>query len=302
MEKIPYYSLNQYLKKKFGCKVLKVSLDAGCTCPNRDGTLDTRGCIFCSAGGSGDFAGDRKLPIKEQLRIGKDFIKAKNPKQDPVKYIAYFQAFTNTYGDLSVLKEKYLEAINDPEVCVLSIATRPDCLQKEVLLLLDDLNKIKPVWVELGLQTIKPESIEYIRRGYPNEVYDKAVKDLTNLGIEVITHVIIGLPKETKEDMLSTVRYVGASGSKGIKLQLLHVLKETDLYNDYKAGFFETLSMDEYIDIVVDAIKVLPKDMVIHRLTGDGDKKILVSPMWSANKKAVLNAFSKRLIQRGTEE
>lgn len=302
MEKIPYYSLNQYLKKKFGCKVLKVSLDAGCTCPNRDGTLDSRGCVFCSKGGSGDFAGDRRLSIKEQLRLGKEFIKAKNPKSEEVKYIAYFQAFTNTYGDINELKNKFYDAITDPEVCVLSIATRPDCLPPNVLSLLSDLNKIKPVWVELGLQTIKPESIEYIRRGYPNEVYDKAVNDLTNLGIEVITHVILGLPNETKEDMINTVKYVGASGSKGIKLQLLHVLKETDLYDDYKAGFFETLSMDEYIDIVVDAIKVLPKDMVIHRLTGDGDKKILVSPMWSANKKAVLNALSRRLIQRGTEE
>ena len=302
MEKIPYYSLNQYLKKKFGCKVLKVSLDAGCTCPNRDGTLDTRGCVFCSKGGSGDFAGDRRLSIKEQLRLGKEFIKAKNPKSEEVKYIAYFQAFTNTYGDINELKNKFYDAITDPEVCVLSIATRPDCLPPNVLSLLSDLNKIKPVWVELGLQTIKPESIEYIRRGYPNEVYDKAVNDLTDFGIEVITHVILGLPNETKEDMINTVKYVGASGSKGIKLQLLHVLKETDLYDDYKNGFFETLSMDEYIDIVVDAIKVLPKDMVIHRLTGDGDKKILVSPMWSANKKAVLNAFSKRLIQRGTEE
>ncbi|MBR6004424.1 MAG: TIGR01212 family radical SAM protein [Lachnospiraceae bacterium] len=302
MEKIPYYSLNQYLKKKFGCKVLKVSLDAGCTCPNRDGKVDTRGCIFCSKGGSGDFAGDRRLSIKEQLRLGKEFIKAKNPKHEEVKYIAYFQAFTNTYGPIDKLRNKFMEAISDPEVCALSIATRPDCLSEDVLSMLDDFNKIKPVWVELGLQTIKPESIEYIRRGYPNEVYDKAVKDLTDLGIEVITHVIIGLPKETKEDMLNTVKYVGKSGSKGIKLQLLHVLKETDLYDDYKAGFFETLSMDEYIDIVVDAIKVLPKNMVIHRLTGDGDKKILVSPMWSANKKAVLNAFSKRLIQRGTEE
>ncbi|MBR5356916.1 MAG: TIGR01212 family radical SAM protein [Lachnospiraceae bacterium] len=301
MEKIGYYSLNYYLKEKFGCKVLKVSLDAGCTCPNRDGTLDSRGCIFCSKGGSGDFAGDRRLSIKEQLRLGKEFIKAKNPKLGQVKYIAYFQAFTNTYGDINELKNKFYDAITDPEVCVLSIATRPDCLPTNVLSLLSDLNKIKPVWVELGLQTIKPESIEYIRRGYPNEVYDKAVKNLNDLGIEVITHVILGLPKETKEDMLSTVRYVGASGSKGIKLQLLHVLKETDLYDDYKKGFFETLSMDEYIDIVVDAIKVLPKDMVIHRLTGDGDKKILVAPLWSGNKKAVLNAFSKRLYPKKTE-
>ncbi len=302
MEKIPYYSLNQYLKDRFGCKVLKVSLDAGCTCPNRDGKLDTRGCIFCSKGGSGDFAGDRRLSIKEQLRLGKEFLKAKNPKDGSVKYIAYFQAFTNTYGDIDELKNKFYDAISDPEVCVLSIATRPDCLGEDVLSLLNELNKIKPVWVELGLQTIKQESIEYIRRGYDNEIYDEAVKNLTSLGIEVITHVILGLPGESKEDMLKTVKYVGESGSKGIKLQLLHVLKETDLYEDYKKGFFEPLSMDEYIDIVVDAIKVLPKDMVIHRLTGDGDKKILVSPMWSANKKAVLNAFSKRLIQRGTEE
>ncbi len=301
MEKIPYYSLNQYLKDRFGCKVLKVSLDAGCTCPNRDGKLDTRGCIFCSKGGSGDFAGDRRLSIKEQLRLGKEFLKAKNPKDGSVKYIAYFQAFTNTYGDIDELKNKFYDAISDPEVCVLSIATRPDCLGEDVLSLLNELNKIKPVWVELGLQTIKQESIEYIRRGYDNEIYDEAVKNLTSLGIEVITHVILGLPGESKEDMLKTVKYVGESGSKGIKLQLLHVLKETDLYEDYKKGFFEPLSMDEYIDIVVDAIKVLPKDMVIHRLTGDGDKKILVAPLWSGNKKAVLNAFSKRLYPRKTD-
>lgn len=296
MEKIPYYSLNNYLKERFGCKVLKLSLDAGCTCPNRDGTLDTRGCIFCSAGGSGDFAGDRNLSVKEQLKLGKEFIKAKNPKNETVKYIAYFQAFTNTYGDLCKLKEKYYEAAADPEVCCISIATRPDCLGDDVLSVLKDLNTVKPVWAELGLQTVKEESIGYIRRGYKTSVYDEAVKNLSNAGIEVITHVILGLPGESKEDMLKTVRHVGASGSKGIKLQLLHVLKGTDLLKDYEAGLFKTLSMEEYIDIVCDCIKELPPDTVIHRLTGDGDKKILAAPLWSADKKKVLNAMKERLI------
>lgn len=303
MEKIPYYSLNNYLKERFGCKVLKLSLDAGCTCPNRDGTLDTRGCIFCSAGGSGDFAGDRNLSVKEQLKLGKEFIKAKNPKNETVKYIAYFQAFTNTYGDLCKLKEKYCEAASDPEVCCISIATRPDCLGESVLTVLKKLNAVKPVWVELGLQTVKEESIGYIRRGYKTPVYDEAVKNLSKAGIEVITHVILGLPGESKEDMLKTVRHVAASGSQGIKLQLLHVLKGTDLLKDYEAGLFKTLSMEEYIDIVCDCIKALPRDMVIHRLTGDGDKKILITPLWSADKKRVLNAMKERLIPvTGTEK
>lgn len=300
MEKIPYYSLNNYLKERFGCKVLKVSLDAGCTCPNRDGTLDTRGCIFCSAGGSGDFAGDRALSVKEQLEQGKEFIKAKNPKHEDVKYIAYFQAFTNTYGELCKLKEKWHEAIEDPEVCCISIATRPDCLEDEKIAVLAELNKIKPVWVELGLQTIKEESIEYIRRGYPTEVYDDALKRLTKAGIEAITHVIIGLPGESREDMLKTVEHVAHSGSKGIKLQLLHVLKDTDMCKDYEEGKLETLSLAEYMDIVCEAIELLPKDMVIHRITGDGDKKILVAPLWSADKKRVLNAFKERLEPRGS--
>lgn len=300
MEKIPYYSLNNYLKERFGCKVLKVSLDAGCTCPNRDGTLDTRGCIFCSAGGSGDFAGDRALSVKEQLSQGKEFIKGKNPKQEDVKYIAYFQAFTNTYGKLCKLKGKWMEALEDPDVCCISIATRPDCLEDETIAVLAELNKIKPVWLELGLQTVKEESIEYIRRGYPTEVYDDAVKRLTEAEIEVITHVIIGLPGESREDMLKTVEHVAHSGSKGIKLQLLHVLKDTDMCKDYEEGKFETLSLDEYINIVCDAIELLPKDMVIHRITGDGDKKILVAPLWSADKKRVLNAFKERLEPRGS--
>ncbi|MBO4679431.1 MAG: TIGR01212 family radical SAM protein [Lachnospiraceae bacterium] len=295
MEKIPYYSLNNYLKERFGCKVLKLSLNAGCTCPNRDGTIGTGGCIFCSQGGSGDFAADRTLSVREQIEAAKALQKAKNPKNAPVKYIAYFQAYTNTYGPTEALREKFTEAISDEDVVALSIATRPDCLEPDKLELLKELNRIKPVWVELGLQTIHEKSVEYIRRGYANNIYDEAVRTLNDMGIEVITHVILGLPGETREDMLKTVEYVAKSGAKGIKLQLLHVLKNTDLYEDYKKGLFETLSLDEYVDIVCEALKLLPKDMVVHRITGDGDKKILVAPMWSADKKRVLNTFRERL-------
>ena len=292
--KVTYNSLNTYLRDRFGCKVYKVALDGGFTCPNRDGTIDTRGCIFCSSGGSGEFAASGNT-VKEQLRAGKDLIGSKLPIGEKALYIAYFQAYTNTYGPLEELKRKFTEALEDPEVCVLSIATRPDCLPEEVLSLLQELNTVKPVWVELGLQTIHPETAEYIRRGYDLSVYDTAVKELTSRGIEVITHVILGLPGETKEDMVETVRYVGASGSKGIKLQLLHVLKGTDLAKDYEAGRFRTLTLEEYTDILISCIQVLPKDMIIHRLTGDGDKRLLVAPLWSADKKKVLNTLSRYL-------
>ncbi|MBP5152605.1 MAG: TIGR01212 family radical SAM protein [Lachnospiraceae bacterium] len=289
--KVPYNSLNTYLRRRFGCKVYKVAIDGGFTCPNRDGTLGTGGCIFCSAGGSGEFAaaGDT---VKEQLRSGKALIKSKLPAGEKALYIAYFQAFTNTYASVDVLKRKYLEALDDPEVCVLSIATRPDCLPPEVLDLLEEMNRIKPVWVELGLQTIHPETAEYIRRGYPLSVYDEAVKQLTDRGIEVITHVILGLPGETLKDMAETVRYVGASGAKGIKLQLLHVLKGTDLAKDYEAGKFKTLTLDEYVKILTACVETLPEDMIVHRLTGDGDKKLLIAPLWSGDKKHVLNTIS----------
>lgn len=292
MEKITYYSLNSYLRDTFGCKVYKVSLNAGFTCPNRDGKLDTRGCIFCSAGGSGDFAANCSFSIKEQLIQGKELIKKKLPKEE-VKFIAYFQAFTNTYAPIEVLREKYMEAIDDPEVVALSIATRPDCLPKEVLVLLSEINEIKPVWVELGLQTVKEESARYIRRGYELSVFESAVKNLKERNIYVIAHVILGLPYETKEDMLATVKYVGKLGIKGVKLQLLHVLKGTDLATDYEAGKFETLTMEEYIAILGECIQTLPSDCVIHRLTGDGGKKTLIAPLWSADKKKVLNEISK---------
>jgi len=297
MEKIEYTSLNLYLRNIFGCKVYKVALDGGFTCPNRDGTLGNNGCIFCSKGGSGEFTFGRNLSVTEQLREGKRLIKDKLPNEE-VKYIAYFQAFTNTYAPVDELKEKYLEAITDPEVCVLSIATRPDCLEPQIISLLKEINSVKPVWVELGFQTSKEETAYYIRRGYKNEVYDEAVRKLSEAGIEVITHVIIGLPGETREDMLDTVKYVVNSGVKGIKLQLLHVLEGTDLATEYKAGKFDTLSMDEYISIICDCLRLLPRDMVVHRLTGDGDKRQLIAPLWSTDKKKVLNTLNKKILQK----
>lgn len=293
MEIKTYYSLNSYLKETFGCKVYKLSLDGGFTCPNRDGTLDTRGCIFCSAGGSGDFAENRSLSITEQIESGKARVCKKIGENG--KYIAYFQAFTNTYAPVRILKEKYEEALSHPDIVALSIATRPDCLNDEIISLLLSLNKVKPVWIELGLQTIHSKTAEYIRRGYSLEVYDNAVKKLTAAGITVITHMIIGLPGETIEDMIETARYIGNSGSSGIKLQLLHVLKGTDLASDYLAGKFEVLSLNEYIDIVCRCLEVLPDNMVIHRITGDGDKKTLIAPLWSGDKKKVLNEFAKRI-------
>ena len=291
MEKISYYSLNNYLRDTFGCKVYKVSLNAGFTCPNRDGRIDTRGCIFCSKGGSGEFAGKPMLSLTEQLKQGKQLISSKLPKDETVKYIGYFQAYTNTYAPVEVLRMKYEEVMADPDVVAISIATRPDCLSLEVLDLLEELNRTKPVWVELGLQTIHEASAKYIRRGYELPVYDRAVSELTKRGIYVVTHVIIGLLGETKEDMLMTVKYVADSPVKGIKLQLLHVLKDTDLATDYEEGKFDVLSMEEYIDIVKDCLRILPPDMVVHRLTGDGDKKILIAPQWSKDKKRVLNAL-----------
>lgn len=287
-----YKSLNQYLKERFGTKVYKIALSSGCTCPNRDGTVGVGGCIFCADTGSGDFAQSAALPVKEQIQLAKEKVASKNKGG---KYIAYFQSFTNTYGSVEFLEPKFLEAMEDDEVVAVSIATRPDCLPEEILDMLSRLNVIKPVWVELGLQTIHPKTAEYIRRGYPLEVYDKAVKDLHAIGVEVITHVIIGLPDETKEDMLQTVRYVVESKAEGIKLQLLHVIEGTDLAKDYKAGNFNTLTMEEYLQIIKACVDLIPETMVIHRLTGDGNKKTLIAPLWSADKKRVINELNKVL-------
>ena len=285
-------TVNQYCRKVFGEKMYKLSLNGGFTCPNRDGTLDTRGCIFCSAGGSGDFAPCAALPIELQI----DEAKAKvASKYHGSRYIAYFQAFTNTYAPVDKLRLLYLPVITRDDIAVLSIATRPDCLGDDVLALLAELNRIKPVWVELGLQTTKPESIRYIRRGYETVVYDEAVRKLNAIGIHVITHVILGLPNETEADMLDTVRHVVSSGSGGIKLQLLHVLEGTDLAADYSAGMFRTMELNEYIALLKDCLALLPEDMVVHRLTGDGPKKSLIAPLWTGDKKRVINAINRQL-------
>ncbi len=290
---ITYRSINDEMKSIYGKKVYRVSLDGGMTCPNRDGKIDTRGCIFCSKGGSGDFASNRNLSITEQIEQGKKLISKKVPNCDA--FIAYFQAYTNTYADVDYLRKIFTEAINHPQVVVLSIATRPDCLPDEVVDLLKELSLVKPVWVELGLQTIHEKSAEFIRRGYPLSVYDDAVNKLTEAGVDVITHVILGLPGESIEDMLSTVKYVANSKSKGIKLQLLHVLKGTDLEEYYEKTRFHIMSLTEYTDLLAECLKIIPKDMVVHRLTGDGPKALLTEPKWSADKKRVINAINKRL-------
>lgn len=285
-----YYSLNNYLKNTFGDKVYKISLNAGFTCPNRDGTIDNRGCIFCSKGGSGDFAEDEHLTITQQIENGKNRVKNKIKSE---KYIAYFQAFTNTYAPVEILKEKYLEAIHHKDIVALSIATRPDCLGDDVIQLLNEMNQIKPVFVELGLQTIHKKSADYIRRGYELDVYDRAVKKLKSIGVNIVVHLIIGLPNESKNDMLESVKYVCQSGIGGIKLQLLHILKNTDLADEYYRGKVKVLAFDEYLDIIKACIDIIPDNIVIHRLTGDGAKKDLIAPLWSADKKRVLNAINK---------
>ena len=289
-----YYSLNEYLKRTFGEKVYKLSLDGGMTCPNRDGTVGNRGCIFCSGGGSGEFAARRGCSVSDQLVQAKQRI---CKKTECKKFIAYFQPFTNTYANVRYLRRIFTEAIAPDDIAALSVATRPDCLEDDVLDLLSELNCKKPVWVELGLQTIHSSTAEYIRRGYDLPVYDDAVKRLKGIGVQVITHIILGLPGESREMMLSSVRYAGEK-SDGVKLQLLHVLRGTDLYTDYQNGVFETLSMEEYIDLICESLKILPPGVVVHRLTGDGDKRILEAPLWSADKKRVINALNKALRER----
>ena len=281
-----YYSANQYFLERFGQKTYKLSLDGGMTCPNRDGLIGRKGCIFCSEGGSGDFAERLCGDVENQLERAKNRVKSKIKDG---KFIAYFQSYTNTYQSAEYLERLFTPVIERPEICALSIGTRPDCLPKEVLTLLEKLNKIKPVFVELGLQTVHESTAEYIRRGYKLNVFDEAVKSLKNIGINVIVHVILGLPGESEEMMVETARYVGASGADGVKLQLLHVLKGTDLALDYENGVFETLSMEKYAQIVAKCIEVLPQNVVVHRITGDAPKRILIEPKWSADKKRVLN-------------
>ena len=292
----PYHSLDYEMKHRFGEKVYKISLDGGLTCPNRDGTLDTRGCIFCSGSGSGDFAAPRCSSVTAQITQGIEGIKKR--KQVGRKFIAYFQSFTNTYAPVSYLEPLYKEALAHPDVVMLSIATRPDCLPPDVLQLLAECNRIKPVIVELGLQTSSKTTAQFIRRGYPLSVYDEAVTKLKNIGIEVVTHVIAGLPGETKQDFYNTLSHVAACHSDGIKIQLLHILKGTDLAALYESGQCTVLTQEEYIDLVLHSIALLPPEMTIHRLTGDGPKELLLAPLWSSRKREVLNEIHKQLKQQ----
>lgn len=282
----PYHSLDYMLRERFGEKVYKVTLNGGMSCPNRDGKLGTRGCIFCSAGGSGDFAADSSLSITEQIDRQISTLSAKRPIH---KYIAYFQAFTNTYAPVEYLEKIFTEALAHPGIAALSIGTRPDCLGKDVIALLSRLNLQKPVWVELGLQTIHEKTAAYIRRGYPLSCFEDAVRRLRSEDIEVIVHTILGLPGESTQDILNTMKYLNHQDIQGIKLQLLHVLRGTDLASDYEKGLFRTYERDEYISLVISCLEHLRPDMVIHRITGDGPKDLLIAPLWASRKREVLN-------------
>lgn len=330
--KKPYHSLDYEMKRRFGTKVYKIALEGGMTCPNRDGTIGTGGCIFCSAGGSGDFAvplqngavtgaetgslsadsscitadlrpvlpdeGLLEASVHRQIELAVSRISRKMGSS-PGAYIAYFQSYTNTYAPVSYLRRLFTAAILHPEVRVLSIATRPDCLPEEILDLLEELNQIKPVWVELGLQTIHPDTARLIRRGYELDCFIDAKNRLRRRGLEVIVHVILGLPGEDRTRMLETVSWLGDNDIQGIKLQLLHILKGTDLALLYERKPFPVMSMEEYLDLVIDCVSLLPPEMVIHRITGDGPKNLLIAPLWSANKRLVLNTLTRRFQERG---
>ncbi len=288
-----YHSLNYFLRHKFNEKVFKISLDGGFSCPNRDGTISIGGCLFCSESGSGDYAGDRHLSISKQFS---DVKKMMNKKWKEGKYIAYFQAFTNTYAPVEELRRKYNEAIQEEGVVALAIATRPDCLGDDVLDLLEEINKKIYVWVELGLQTFSDETARKINRGYKLEVFEDATRRLKEKNIDFVTHCIFGLPGETKEDMLKTVDYIAHSGSKGIKFHLLHLMKHTPMVKLYDRGELQFVSKEDYIDLICKSIARLPEDMVVHRLTGDAPRDLLIGPMWSLKKWEILNAIDKALI------
>ena len=300
----PYHSLDWELRETFGRKLYKLSLDSGATCPNRDGTIATGGCIFCSEGGSGDFAAKACPDVWDQIELAKERVMRKMPPaQDLPSYIAYFQSYTATYAPFSRLERIFSRAVSHPQVAVLSVATRPDCLPDKTIALLSRLNKEKPVWVELGLQTIHEDTARLIRRGYEFPVFADACRRLKAAGLTVIVHVILGLPGEDREKMLATVRKMSEFSKlgliDGIKLQLLHILKGTDLAEYAKAHPFPIFSMEEYIDFVIDCVELLPPQLVIHRLTGDGPKNLLIAPTWSGDKRRVLNTLAKRFRERG---
>ena len=279
-----YLTANIYCRRLFGGKVYKLALSASTNCPNRDGTVGVGGCVFCSTGGSGDFAASAVLSVSQQIDEAKQIL---GDKGKGLQYIAYFQSYTGTYGDLIHLEKIYTEAANHPDIVGLSIATRPDCLGKEALAMLERLARRKPLWVELGLQTSNEKTAKYINRCYPLSVYENAMESLKMLGVHRITHIILGLPNETREDMLATVKYVGQF-TDGIKLQLLHVLEGTVLAESYRRGEFKTLEPNEYYELLADALELLPENVVIHRLTGDGAKRDLIAPKWTGDKKRVL--------------
>ena len=287
-----YTTLNDHYRAKFGCKVYKLSIDGGFTCPNRDGRVGFGGCIFCSAAGSGEFAAGENSSVAAQLEQAKARVSAKNKGG---KYIAYFQSFTNTYAPVEVLREKFTAALAPEDIVGLSVGTRPDCLPEDVIALLSELNRIKPVTVELGLQTIHEPSVTYIRRGYANQVYFDAVAKLKNAGLEVVTHIILGLPGETAQMAAETTRRAVEAGTDGVKFHLLHVLRGTDLETDYRAGKFDCLTLEEYTQWLKLCLAELPPRVVVHRLTGDGAKRDLVAPLWSADKKRVLNYLLRHL-------
>lgn len=293
----PYYSLDYHLKETYGEKIYKVSLNGGMTCPNRDGTLGTRGCIFCSEGGSGDFAADKRLSITDQIESQKENLFRKFPAR---RFIAYFQAYTNTYAPVDYLERIFTDAISHKDIVGLSIGTRPDCLGEDVCSLLERLNAIKPVTVELGLQTIHEPTARLIRRGYPLSCFDSAVRRLRSRGIEVVVHTILGLPHETEEDMLATVQYLNNCDIQGIKLQLLHVLKGTDLASYYEHPGFHVLEEAEYIRLVITSLEHLSPEIVVHRLTGDGPKELLIAPLWSSRKRSVLNQIHHQMKEQHT--
>lgn len=294
-----YYSLNEYIRQTYNTKMYKLSLSGGMTCPNRDGMIDNRGCIFCSAGGSGDFTGaalskDNNIDI--QIDTAKALVSRKYSGSD---YIAYFQSYTNTYADVNYLRRLFYDVVKRPEIRILSIATRPDCLSSDIIELLAELNSIKPVWIELGLQTIHERTAKYIRRGYTLDVFEEAVRNLNRIGIRPIVHMIIGLPGENESMILETAKYLSHCNISGVKLQLLHVLKNTDLAQEYFNGSVDILSLTQYSEILGKIIKLLPPDCVIHRLTGDGPKNLLIAPLWSSNKKNVINTIN-RYLQENT--
>ena len=290
-----YYSLNEYIRQTYNTKMYKLSLSGGMTCPNRDGLIDNRGCIFCSAGGSGDFTGaalskDNNIDI--QIDTAKALVSRKYSGSD---YIAYFQSYTNTYANVNYLRRLFYDVVKRPEIRILSIATRPDCLSSDIIELLAELNSIKPVWIELGLQTIHERTAKYIRRGYTLDVFEEAVRNLNRIGIRPIVHMIIGLPGENESMILETAKYLSHCNISGVKLQLLHVLKNTDLAQEYFNGSVDILSLTQYSEILGKIIKLLPPDCVIHRLTGDGPKNLLIAPLWSSNKKNVINTINRYL-------